>query len=725
MKVGFQEFVDRFVDGLFAEVVLDKAKKFYEMMARLEFLPNTPTLMNAGTEKPLMSGCFVLPVEDNLESIFKTVRDAAFVHKAGGGTGFAFSHIRPRGDTVSGKPRAASGPVSFMKVFNSATNEIKQGFSRRGANMGVLSVHHPDIMEFIDSKIPPEGSVYVRPDDMPFSNFNISVAVTERFMRAVQEDDSYELVNPRNGNVTGRLPAKDVWERMIRNAWINGDPGMIFIDTMNEHNPTPSIGTYESTNPCGEQVLLPYESCNLGAINLTKMITDDEFDLDRYVATVRAATDFLNDVLDMNWYPLPEIEKMTRENRKIGLGVMGFADALAIQGIPYDSPEEGFSFAGEVAGELMSRSHERSIELSRLCGPFLNFPGSKWQSKCSGIFNASTTTIAPTGTTGILANSVSAGIEPLFHLAYTRRTFEGHSISTVNKVFVEALLRGGLYDERIIDYAREHGSVQDFDPSEVFRNSEKCRAFNELKKVFKVAYDIDYRDHVMMQAVFQKFIDSSISKTINFPSDATEDDVAEAVLMAYHNGCKGITVYRDGSRDWQVIDVVKKEQKLPVAQPSKLPTVMPSQRIAVNTGCGSKIYVFVVTHPDTGKPVEVFVEMGKSGGCVSAWAHGTGRLVSRMLQYGIPPEEIIKQLSNIQCNSPLSAALSPRHEKVSSCLDAIAKALADHSRMNGGSVENRTKDRQHRRECPKCGSDALTFSEGCVKCSSCNYSKCE
>ena len=723
MKVGFRDFMIIFVEN-FGTKIFPVADEYYRMMADLRFLPNTPTLMNAGLSKPLLSGCFVLPIEDDLVSILDTSKHAALVHKAGGGTGFAFSRLRPRGDSVGGRPDGASGPVSFMKVFNATTGEIKQGFSRRGANMGVLDVHHPDIMEFIDCKIPPKGAVYTSPDDVPFSNFNISVAVTDEFMKAVKSGANYRVINPRTGKTVEMADARGVWKNIIHNAWKNGDPGVVFIDEMNRHNPTPDLGDYESTNPCGEQILLPNESCNLGAINLNKMLDgDSNIKPVTFRHTVDHAVRFLNGVVDMNWFPLDEIYEATKKNRKIGLGIMGFADALYAMKIPYDS-QDAMAEGKKISKMLTELAGARSRVLARKRGPFINVDKSIYKSAKYPPFNAALTTIAPTGTTGIIANSASGGIEPVTYLKFSRRTFEGDILEGMNQVFLLTLKVEGLENKKVLDHVAEHGTISNMDPKEFYSGND-VNKFKFLQSVFKVAHDIPYHAHVGMQAAFQSHIDSSISKTINFPEGATEDEVASAYMLAYELKCKGITIYRDGSKGWQIIKVTNSGSEDEAIGPSDLPDNLPARRFNVETGCGV-VRIIVSYDPKTKKPLEVFIEMGKSGGCAYAWAHGIGRLISNQLRSGLPVDGVISQLKNIQCLNPLSRAVSRKNEKVSSCLDAIAIALRDFSNGISGTNNNiKFKDRETRKECPKCGSGHLVYSEGCVTCHSCDWSKCD
>jgi ribonucleoside-diphosphate reductase alpha chain len=511
------------------------SETFFRMMASLDFLPNSPCLMNAGRDLQQLAACFVLPVEDSLDSIFETVKQTALIHQSGGGTGFSFSHLRPRDDRVQSTGGMASGPVSFMRVFNMATDVIKQGGTRRGANMGVLGVDHPDIMEFIN----------IKKNLKEMENFNLSVGITKAFMEALAKDDEYDLINPRTKQSIQRLKAKEVLEAIVSAAWETGDPGILFLDRINGANPTPELGEIESTNPCGEVPLLSYEPCVLGSINLLKMMKEKngkwEVDFDKIRMTVRHAVHFLDNVIDMNQYPLPQISQMAKGNRKIGLGVMGLAHFLIRLGIPYNSQK-----ALEVVKGIMSfiqyQAREQSMELAEKRGVFPNFKGSIYD-KPGGmrLRNATLTTIAPTGTLSLLANC-SSGIEPLFAIQYTRRALEDMEFQMIDPLFIELGKKRGFLSPELIKSLSEGTSLE-----------EMPQIPKEVKELFTTTFEIPPRWHIRIQAAFQEYTDNAVSKTINFPRDATKDEVREAFLMAYQERCKGITIYRSGSKPSQVL----------------------------------------------------------------------------------------------------------------------------------------------------------------------------
>jgi len=522
--------------------VAEIEEAFYLMMINLEFLPNSPTIMNAGTMFRQLSACFVLPVEDSIEGIFDTLKAAAIIHKSGGGTGFSFSRLRPKGDVVKTTGGIASGAISFARIYDAATEVMKQGGRRRGANMGILRVDHPEIMDFIVAK---EKEGVLR-------NFNISVAVTDKFMKAVEEDSDFDLINPRNSETVETLKARAIWNLMIIMAWKNGEPGIIFLDTINKHNPTFHLGQIEATNPCGEQPLLPFESCNLGSVNVSKFVSDDgKMDWDRLRRTIRLAVRFLDNVVDANVYVLPKIEKITKDNRKIGLGVMGFADMLIKMGIKYDT-EDGTSMGEKLMKFIDTQAKKMSEELGEEKGSFPNFPESVWEKKFKPMRNATVTTVAPTGTISIIAGC-SQGIEPLFAIVYVREVAEtlGRSLINVNPLFESIALREGFYDEELIKKIAKKTSIQDVEEIP-----------EHVRRSFVVAHDISAEGHIRMQAAFQKHTDNAVSKTINFPNRATPNDIDEAYWLAYKLGCKGVTVYRHGSREKQVLRPIESEGTL-------------------------------------------------------------------------------------------------------------------------------------------------------------------
>ncbi|MGH7230344.1 MAG: adenosylcobalamin-dependent ribonucleoside-diphosphate reductase, partial [Nitrospiraceae bacterium] len=510
------------------------ARSFYRMMSRLEFLPNSPTLMNAGRDLQQLSACFVLPVEDSLESIFEAVKHQALIHQSGGGTGFAFSHLRPKNDPVSSTSGIASGPVSFMRVFNMATEVVKQGGTRRGANMGILRIDHPDILRFID----------IKRDPQELTNFNLSVGVTDAFMRALDHGKDYVLIHPRTGRATRRLKAALVFDRIAEAAWDTGEPGVVFLDTINAANPTPHIGRMESTNPCGEQPLLPYESCNLGSINVARFLAHGSrtpsIDFARMADTIRTAVRFLDNVIDMNQYPLPDIAAITHANRKIGLGVMGFADLLIALNVPYDS-EKALRIGERLIRFIWECARAASKDLAQERGVFPNFKGSRLESEGQRLRNATVTTVAPTGTISIIADC-SPGIEPLYGVSFVRTVMEDVRLLSVHPLFVQRARRAGIYSKRLIAQVAANESIQHLTNIPAI-----------IRRLFVTAHDVMPEQHVRMQAVFQKYSDSGVSKTINLPTTATKAEVASALRLAYRLGCKGITVFRAGSRETQVM----------------------------------------------------------------------------------------------------------------------------------------------------------------------------
>ncbi|MGQ9730164.1 MAG: vitamin B12-dependent ribonucleotide reductase [Candidatus Zipacnadales bacterium] len=695
---------ERFYGATEAEVEA-RALDFAELMMSRDFMPNSPTLMNAGRPFQQLSACFVLPVEDSMESIFEAVKNTALIHKSGGGTGFSFSRLRPKDDVVSSTKGVSSGPVSFIRVFDAATEAIKQGGTRRGANMAVLRVDHPDILEFIDCKAQANGRL---------QNFNISVAVTDAFMEAARAGREYELINPRNHKSTATLNAQEVWVKLVRSAHACGDPGVIFIDRINRDNPTPHIGAIESTNPCGEQPLLPYESCNLGSINLSQMtrgrLTEATIDWDHLRNVVHRAVRFLDNVIDMNSFPLPQIAEITRANRKIGLGVMGFAEMLIRMGVPYDSDQ-----AVAIAENLMEFiRHEARAESERLAderGVFPNWPGSIYNgSDGQRLRHATTTTIAPTGTISIIAGT-SSGIEPLFAVAFTRHVMDRDELVEVNGLFEQIAIDRGFHSPELMKAIASHGTVRGL-----------ADVPHDVQRLFATAHDIDPVWHVRIQSAFQKFTDNAVSKTVNFRNEATVQDVQRVYDMAYDLGCKGITIFRDGCLDQQVLTLgssKKEETKSPVRHsPRARPEVVHGLTRVVNTGCG-KLYVTI--NSDELGPFELFAQMGKAGGCAASQSEGLARLISLAFRSGVDPDQIVKQLKGISCHLP---AWEKGGGKILSCADAIAKTIERAVHPEG---EQLTIDfgpaYNGAGACPECGG-AIEPEGGCLVCRDCGYSQC-
>jgi len=681
--------------------------KFYQLMASLEFLPNSPTLMNAGRELGQLSACFVLPIEDSMESIFEAVKNTALIHKSGGGTGFSFSRLRPERDRVGSTGGIASGPVSFMRAFDVATDVIKQGGTRRGANMAILSVYHPDIISFITSK----------ENLTALTNFNISVAVTAGFMEAVKANNDYELLNPHTGVAIGNLNAREVFDKIVSLAWQTGDPGIVFIDRINEGNPTPHLGSIESTNPCGEQPLLPYESCNLGSINLSKMLQSKNgavvVDYSRLAGVVITAVRFLDNVIDVNKFPLSEIEEMTKKTRKIGLGVMGFADMLIQMGIPYNS-EEALTVASDIMGFIDEEARKASVKLAEERGAFPAFEGSIYD--IAGglkIRNASRTTIAPTGTLSLIAGC-SSGIEPLFALSYTRNILDGTRMIEVNPHFEATARQGGYYSEELMKQLASGAHLSDIDDIP-----------EESKRLFVAAHEIDTNWHVKMQAAFQRNTDNAVSKTVNFPKDAKKEDIARVYVMAYEEGLKGITIYRDGSREGQVLTTGQTDTPAEVAvlSPRKRSRRTSGATEKVNTGCG---HLYVTVNSDELGICEVFSHLGKAGGCASAQLEATCRLISLALRSGVKVSSVAKQLKGIRCPS----IAWEEGKSILSCADAIASVLERYIKSDENRSEKDVKPVQDyglvkniAGQCPDCGS-VLVFQEGCFICPGCGYTKC-
>jgi len=703
--------------------IREVAAQFYDLMVEGAFMPNSPTLMNAGRENGLQySACFVLPVGDSMDEIFEAVKRAAIIHKSGGGTGFAFSRLRPKDTHVNSTGGKASGPVSFLKVFNGATEAVKQGGTRRGANMGILRVDHPDILEFITCKM--DGGI---------ANFNISVAITDAFMEALAADGEYELKDPHTHAIAGRLRAAEVFDRIVRAAWQSGDPGLVFIDRVNHGsaNPVPELETIEATNPCGEQPLAPNDACNLGSINLDKFARPDTpgspIAWDALERAVRIAVRFLDDVIQVNPYPLQEIVDEVHRNRRIGLGVMGWADLLIQLGIPYDS-DAALGLAGKVMEFMTAIGRDESARLAEERGPFPNWTQSIYRDG-QPVRNSTVTTIAPTGTISIIAGC-SSGIEPLFAVAYSHIVGDRH-LTFVNPHFEAVARTRGFYTEALMDKVAEHGTLHDITDIP-----------EDVRRVFVTAHEVAPEWHVRMQAAFQKYTDNGVSKTINLPNAATVEDVARAYRMAYDLGCLGITVFRDGCKSahgGQVLHVgtaAKEKDALeehddlahvPKAVKPR-PRTLRGVTFRVDTPLGTG-YVHV-NQSTSGEPFEVFLNVGKAGSDVQADAEALGRLISLILRMPSPfssrerVEEIVKQLDRI--GGRRDAGMGPG--RVRSIPDAVAHVLAEYVGLREPGAEYVKEAREGRSKasdmCPDCQNFTLVFEEGCQKCHVCGFSEC-
>lgn len=792
----------------------EQTRIFYEMMAEQKFLPNTPCLVNAGKQKQQLSACFVLPIDDSMDSILETMSNMAKIHKSGGGTGFSFSRLRPYGDYIKSSGGTTVGPVSFMQAYNDVTSQIKQGGVRRGANMGMLSIDHPDVLRFAVAKL----------DEYSLTNFNISLAVTNAFMdkiesdkkfvkddsipeeevekiriaegnrdvdaklreieveiqklyewaRAKEEGEGYELINPRTGKADKKLNAYKVFNLITRLAWQYGDPGLVFIDRMNESssNPVPKLGKIEATNPCGEQPLLPYDACNLGSINLSRFVIKNplsseledislekgdlkaplhqggvavdrggfDLDWDELARVVKEAVHFLDNVVEVNEFPVEKIREMVNKTRRIGLGVMGFADMLFKLGVAYDS-EEGIAWAEKVMSFISEKCKEATVELGKSRGVFPEWENSVFSGSNYRPRNMALTTIAPTGTISMLADT-SSGIEPVFSLGYQKNTVEGKALSMMNPIFVEELRERGIYSEELMEKIVKNGGKLD--------GVEEIP--EDLKKVYRTALEIDPIWHIKIQSAFQKYTDNAVSKTINFPKSATVDEVRNAYLLAYSLGTKGITIYRSGSREKEVIQTVKKpeitnDKLLITNETKKKKTPEAARGIRLRKACDAgKVYTSVFFEEGDG-PVEVFVNLGKSGGYMAGSAEVTGRLASLALKYGASLDEVADELVGISCGQRVGFG----NGAVLSMFDAVGKSLLEISRGEQLDLfaqeklkievpevkteikkeilaELRTKiaaSESKFSSCPDCGSP-LYAEEGCFKCSNafCGYSKC-
>jgi len=746
------------------EEVAEIEKQFFDMMAELDFLPNSPTLMNAGKELQQLAACFVLPVGDSMEKIFEALKETALIQKSGGGVGYSFSNIRPKNDVVLSTKGVSSGPISFMTVFNAATDTIKQGGTRRGANMGILRIDHPDILEFISAK----------EDSTKLNNFNLSVGVTESFMKAVENGDDYDVLNPRTKEVVARYSARDIFKKIVFHAWKNGDPGIIFLDRLNRDNPTPHIGTIESTNPCGEQPLLPYEACNLGSINLANMVkTEDgiaKVDFDKLRKTVHTSIRFLDDVIDMSKYPLEKIARMVEGNRKVGLGVMGWADLLMVLGIPYNS-EQALELAKEVMSFIQDESKAASRELAKQRGSFPNFEGSVYDNKEGyQIRNATTTTIAPTGTLSIIANC-SSGVEPIFAISFVKNVMDNEKLLEVNPYFELVAKEMGFYSVELMEEIAGKGTIADFKeiPSSV-------------RRVFVTAHEISPVWHVRMQATFQEFVDNAVSKTVNFPNSATEQDVEEVYMLAYRLGCKGITIYRDGSRESQVLQVegrkaaeiaegtkvspglsetkssheqaggVQGKEKIlekgkektmhdtekpevhetaeihdghEVEETAVTQSIKPRPRPDITKGMTKKYNIggcgklYVTVNSDEAGICEVFTNTGEEG--CAALSEAVSRLISITIRSGIEIDSILKQVSGIRCIT----CIADEGTHVLSCPDAIGKAIEFYQKGYNKFDLNVASGKKSIMICPEEGCGGIMQPEGgCYVCRNCGFSKC-
>jgi ribonucleoside-diphosphate reductase alpha chain len=684
-----------------SETELKKTEeKFYKLMARKDFFPNSPTLMNAGRELPNLSACFVLPIEDSMNDIFTTVRDAALIHKSGGGTGFDFSNLRPTGSNVKTTAGTASGPISFMSVFNAATETIKQGGVRRGANMGILRVDHPEIMSFISCK----------EDTSKLTNFNISVAITDEFMKAYKEGTDYTLYHKEKP--LGKKNAQEVMDAIVHHAWSTGEPGIVFVDKVNAKNTIPGVGKIAATNPCGEQPLLPYGSCNLGSINVCNFFVkeDKSIDWDRLKGVVEDSVLFLDNVIEVGKYPIEKIYDIAKSNRNIGLGVMGFADLLFKLEIPYNS-DQGVTLGKKLMAFIHGNATKASQKLAETRGSFPNIDKSIYKSPMR---NSNVTTVAPTGTIGMLAET-SGGIEPNFALVYVKQVMDDNKFLYVNPILKEALVDRGIYTEELMEKISEVGRLENIDEIP-----------QDLKNIFVTSQEISPYYHVAMQSGFQEYVDSSISKTVNFDNTATKEEIKDAYLQAYESACKGITVYRDGCRPYQVLNSGTKtnedrkaEAKENGYKPMGRPDVMEGKTYKVNTGEG---VMYVTVNTNEGKPFEVFASIGKAGGNAAAMSEAISRMVSLSLRSGVDINVIEKQLIGISGPAPVWH----NGEQILSMPDAIGKIL---KRYYGDKAETQKGDKPKNSAvkggaiCPKCNG-GLIMQEGCMTCLSCGYSKC-
>ncbi len=743
-----ERFNDQNADG--AAAVTEWEPKFSAIMKELDFLPNSPTLMNAGREIQQLSACFVLPVPDSIPGIFGAIKETAVIHQSGGGTGFSFSRLRPKGDRVRSTMGVASGPVSFLRVFDAATEAIKQGGTRRGANMGIIAATHPDIEEFISLKA----------DMRSLTNFNISVAVSEEFMDAVERDAEYTLVNPQDSAPTGRARARHIFDQIIANAWRNGDPGIVFIDRINRDNPTPNLGEIEATNPCGEQPLLPYESCNLGSLNLGRFVTKGKkpradgrpaarVDWERIAGVIPTAVRFLDNVIEINRYPIEEIDRATKLTRKIGLGVMGWHDMLFQLGLPYDS-EEALELGEELMRFIQEKANDASLELARERGVFPAWKGSRYDPEAP-YRNATRTTVAPTGTISIIADA-SSGIEPSFALAFTRRHYlDGEDpsrlteLTEVNKHFLRAAEVGGFYSDELIAHLAQGGTLTTWNEA----TEDGAKVPEEAQNLFVSAHEIAPEWHVRMQAAFQRHTDNAVSKTINFPLTATEADVATAYWLAYREGCKGITIYREGSRDFSVLSHTTANVKGPeqetqtaldeiegkitsIERPRPYRQHLPDERRSVTHKfrvADHEGYITCGFYEDD-RPGEIFVKISKEGSMVSGLMDAVALLTSVTLQYGVPVEDLSRKLRNTRFE-PYGRTGNPEIPWATSLVDYIFRWLelkfSPQANPSGASdvvcADDAPTEEPTGMGCPECGA-LLAYQEGCMVCRACGFNRC-
>lgn len=701
---------------------------FYDMMATTEFLPNSPTLFNAGTGQGTLSACFVIPIEDNMESIMKATTSSAMIQKFGGGLGYAFSRLRPRGSHIATTQGKACGAVAVLKMLSSLSDMITQGGKRHGANMGILEVSHPEIMDFI----------HMKDDNATAQNFNISIAITDAFMDAVSNDLEWELLSPDSGEIMDTLPARSIWNEIIQSAWETGDPGLYFIDEANRDNPTPHLGRLESTNPCGEVPLLGNEACNLGSIDLGKFITTNEdgspqFNFARLEEIVRVSARFLDDVVTVNSFPTKEVKEAVDLTRKTGLGVMGWHDALIQMGIEYDS-DEALALGETIMRTITEIARDVSLDLAKERG---HYPA--WQPASPDeppIRNATRTCIAPTGTISAIAGA-SSGIEPIFALAFVKNVLDGKQLREVNEHFLRISHERGFHSDELMDQVARTGSCQDIE-----------KVPNDVKRLFRTAMEIDYRAHVKMQAVFQAQTDLAVSKTINMRNDATTKDIANAYWMAHENKCKGITIYRDGSKPTQVLEVGSSNQhttKITGSEPNNDVLEAPRERPVTMLGVTERIRTghgntyINITFDESNRPFELFTTLGKAGSCDSANLEAVSRLVSLALRSGIPITQIVEQLQGITCHPVWDQGIQIR-----SAPDAVAMVLRNHGMPSAGTGTNGTENSYGKQlglvmhqngtsnnnnghstnqMCPECGGP-VAFQEGCVICQVCAWNQC-